>query len=239
VRQPFSKRIDRMLARHRRTMSAAVTKLSDNQAVVRNPHVSAYTASIIKVAILIAAEQRDRRQGHGLTSAQRATARPMIEASDNDAATALWQEAGKGRALFRLFRQLRMSHTSRAPTLFEPWDGVMTTATDQVQLLQSLARGAHGVTDGDRQFVLHLMRHVEPDQDWGVPAGTKRGWSVAVKNGWVPIGSRGWTVNTIGIVGVPHRPDYALAIVTTGSSSEAAGIKKVDAIARSVARRWG
>lgn len=239
VQPPFSARIERMLAHHRRTMSAAVERLSDHERVVRNPQVAGYGASILKVAILVAAEQRDRRQGHGLTSAQRSTAVAMIEASDNDAATAMWQEAGKSSALFRLFRQLGMSNTKRAPTLFEPWDGVTTTTRDQLRLLQGLATGARGVTGGDRDYALHLMRHVEADQDWGVPSGTKPGWSVAVKNGWVPVGSNGWTVNSIGIVRAPHHRDYALAIVTTGSASEAAGIKKVNAIARSVAHRWG
>lgn len=238
-RQPFSARVDRRLTHHRRTMSAAVVRLSDGETVVRNPHLSAYAASILKVAILVAAEQRDRRQGHGLTAAQQSTATPMIEASDNDAATTLWQEAGKARALFGLFRQLGMSHTRRAPTLLEPWDGVRTTTSDQLRLLQALSYGAQGVTEGDRHFVLQLMHRVEPDQDWGVPAGTKPRWSVAVKNGWVPVGSDRWTVNTIGIVRAPRGHDYALAIMTTGSRSEAAGIRKVNAIARSVAHRWG
>jgi beta-lactamase class A len=228
-----------MLDHHRRTMSAAVVNLANGDSVVRNPHVAAYTASIIKVAILLAAEQRDRRQGHGLTPAQRSTAQPMIDASDNDAATALWQEAGKTRALFGLFRQLGMSHTRRAPRLLEPWDGVTTTTADQLRLLQALATGARGVTAGDREYLLRLMHHVEPDQDWGAPTGTKPGWSVAVKNGWVPVAANDWTVNTIGIVRPTHGTPYALAIITTGSASEAVGIKKVDAIARSVARRWG
>jgi beta-lactamase class A len=239
VRAPFSKHVDHVLAQHRRTMSAAAMRLSDGESVVRNPRVSVYTASIVKVAILLAAEQQDRRRGHGLTSAQRATARPMIEASDNDAATALWREAGKARALFALFRELGMRDTRRAPTLFEPWDGIMTTTTDQLRLLQSLAAGERRVTNGDRRYALALMRHVEPDQDWGVTTGTKPAWSVAVKNGWVPVGANDWTVNSIGIVRPPHGHAYALAITTTGSHSEAAGIAKVNAIARSVARRWG
>jgi beta-lactamase class A len=220
-------------------MSAAVLDLQTGHQVVSNRNVSAYAASIVKVAILLAAEERDRRQGHGLTSAQQSAARLMIEASDNDAATALWQEAGKAPAIFALFRRLGMSRTARAPKLLEPWDGVKTTASDQLTLLQALATGVHGVTAGDRAYVLRLMRHVEPDQDWGVPTGTKPKWSVAVKNGWVPVGSRGWTVNTLGIVRGAHGHPYALAVLSTGSTSEAAGIKKINPVARSVAHRWG
>lgn len=231
--------MNHLLASRRATTSAAAIDLHTGRLVVRNAGVAAYAASIVKVSILVALQRRERRAGHGLTASQRSAARSMIEASDNDTTTTLWRDAGGARALFRLFRRLGMAHTVPAATVLEPWDGVRTTAADQLRLLHALATRLPGITAKDRRYVLHLMRHVEPAQSWGVSTGTRPEWRVAVKNGWLPLLDGSWTVNSIGIVrGRPHHR-YALAVLSTGSPSEPAGIRLVGTVARSVAHRWG
>jgi beta-lactamase class A len=193
----------------------------------------------VKVPILLAALARARAAGHGLTASQRATATSMIEASDNESATTLWHDAGSAPALFAMMRRLGMTHTIEAPQLLEPWDGVKTTASDQVAMLRALATSVPGVTNADRDYVLGLMENVNADEDWGVPTGTGPKWAVGVKNGWVPVGTGGWTVNTIGIADRDASHGYVLAVLSTGSPSEAAGIATVNLVASSVASTLG
>jgi beta-lactamase class A len=215
-------------------VSIAVADLSSHRTWVLHRHARAYTASIVKLPILLQAMRRSGRRG--LSPAQDALARRMIEHSDNDAATALWRVAGRQAGMFRLFDRLGLTATRQAPTLFEPWDGVRTTALDQLRVLAALARGVPGVTPPERRRVLRLMRHVEPDQDWGAGRLAVGGATVAVKNGWVPVGRQGWTVNTIGLLAYHSRPVLSVAVLTTGSPSEQAGVHTVDLVCRRLLR---
>jgi hypothetical protein len=53
---------------------------------------------------------------------------------------------------------------------------------------------------------------------------------VALKNGWLPLGPTNWQVNSIGWILGDGR-NYVLAILTTGSPTEAYGIATIEAIA--------
>jgi beta-lactamase class A len=236
---PFTPQLRHELATRPGAISAAAYDLSTHRSYTLNPALSAYTASIVKVPILLAAQARARAAGHSLTASQRATATSMIEASDNDSATTLWRDAGATPALFAMMHQLGMTHTVAAPQLLEPWDGVKTTAADQVAMLRALATAVPGVTHADRDYVLGLMENVDTDEAWGVPTGTGPKSAVAVKNGWVPVGTAGWTVNTIGVVDRDPTHAYVLAVLSTGSPSEAAGIATVNLVARSTAASLG
>ncbi len=57
------------------------------------------TASIVKVDILASLLLRDQRAGTELTAYQRGSATAMIEHSDNDAATALYDDLGGASGL--------------------------------------------------------------------------------------------------------------------------------------------
>ena len=232
---PFSSDLRVALAKRPGHVSAVVEQISSGRQWTLNPGLRAYSASIVKVPILLAALRRARQQGTGLSASQRATATAMIERSDNTAATKLWRYAGGSAALSALFSTLHMtSTTTRSSTLFEPWDGVQTSASDQVRLLRAILDGVPGVSPPDLRFVLGLMASVEANQRWGVPVGTPAAATAVVKNGWVPVGASGWTVNTIGVV-QDGEETYALAVLSTGSPSEAAGITAVNMVARAVA----
>lgn len=236
--EPFTPRLRRAITAEPGQVSAAVYDFTTNRAYSFNPKLRTYTASIIKVPILIALLKRRRSQHRSLTTAERSTATAMIDASDNDAATSLWRQAGGTAALTALFTQLGMTQTGPAPTLLEPWDGIKTTALDQVRLLRALATGISGLNETDRRYAEALMSGVEEDQRWGVTAGTGSTWHVILKDGWVPVERTGWTVNTIGIVRHQHHA-YALSVLSSGQSSEAAGIQTVDKVGRAVATALG
>jgi hypothetical protein len=53
------------------------------------------------------------------------------------------------------------------------------------------------------------------------------GTTVALKNGWLPNESGIWQVNSIGYVNGDGR-DYVIAVLTDGSSNEAAGIDTIE-----------
>jgi hypothetical protein len=76
------------------------------------------------------------------------------------------------------------------------------------------------------------MRHVTPDQEWGVTAGTPSTVSVALKNGWLPVHSnyRDWSVNTVGYVKA-GRTRYLAAILSSHNPTEAYGIATVEHVA--------
>ena len=77
--------------------------------------------------------------------------------------------------------------------------------------------------------MLDLMTHVNPSQAWGVSAGVPVGVSVAIKNGWLPLDSGGWQVNSIGYVNGQGRK-YLIAVLTNGNTTENEGISTIEGI---------
>jgi len=63
----------------------------------------------------------------------------------------------------------------------------------------------------------------------GVPAGT----TIALKNGWLPVGTSGWQVDSIGWIR-GHGRDYVLAVLASANPTEQYGIDTIETIARSV-----
>jgi len=76
------------------------------------------------------------------------------------------------------------------------------------------------------------MHNVEPAQDWGVSAGLLAPATVALKNGWLPVGP-GWEVNSIGSVTGRDR-DYLIAVLTGDDPSMAYGVDTIEGISELV-----
>jgi hypothetical protein len=87
-----------------------------------------------------------------------------------------------------------------------------------------------------RTIAWNYMSHVTPTQRWGITAGMRRGWSVALKNGFYPLGSGNWRVGSTGFVRAPgsHR-GYAITIMTDDDVTQADGIRLVQEVARRAA----
>jgi hypothetical protein len=81
------------------------------------------------------------------------------------------------------------------------------------------------VSTADREFALRLMENVAPSQRWGVSGGVPAQVTVALKNGWLPLGPDGtdWQINSVGWVCGLGR-DYLMAVLSTGNPTEADGI---------------
>jgi hypothetical protein len=184
------------------------------------------TASIVKVDIL---ETLLHRTGGHLTEDQRETAHEMIEHSDNDAATDLWNQDGGAPGVEAYNDDLALKQT----TPNADWGLTTTSAADQVTLLRELLRHSTLLTNSARHFQRYLMRHVEADQQWGISAGVPKSATFGIKNGWLPVPKDHdrWAVNSIGWVrGQSKR--YEIAVITQHNDTEGYGIQTIEHIAR-------
>lgn len=187
-------------------------------------------ASLIKLDVVEALVLQHQDSGVPLSDDTVALATTMIENSDNDAASALWDQVGGAPGVADADQRFGLSHTVPDPD--GQWGLSTTDAADQLALLANLIRP--GPLDGaSRSFVLGLMQQVESDQNWGVSAAADPGTTTALKNGWLDVDDDGglWAVASVGSVTV-HGQQVLLAVLTRHNASEAAGIQLVESLAR-------
>jgi beta-lactamase class A len=187
------------------------------------------SASIVKAIILGALLRWHQETGRPLTAAEKEKARLMITQSDNDAATALWDEVGMGR-LQHFLDLAKMHQTQLGQAGY--WGLTQVTAHDEMLLLELLAMPNSVLTASSRSYELGLMAKVISGQRWGTPAGAPAGISVHVKNGWLP-DDTGWHINSIGVFTGKDK-DYLIAVLTDDNPSEQYGINTIERVARLV-----
>ena len=198
-------------------------------------------ASVVKLDVLETLLAERGRSGTELSDGDRTLAEQMIEDSDNDAATSLWDEVG-GAGGIRSFN----SSAGLADTVPSacvncpgfPWPGWGLTTTvpgDQLTLLRTLVEPNSLLTNPERSYALTLMENVTPDQRWGVSGGVPAQATVALKNGWLPLNSanNNWQINSVGWISGSGR-DYLIAVLTTGNPTEQYGIDTIDQLAAMV-----
>jgi beta-lactamase class A len=180
------------------------------------------TASIVKLSILETTLYQDQKNGiSGLTSDQLAQATPMIENSDNDAATDLWNMIGGAPAVQSYYQVV--GTTDSTPN---------TTALDQIKIVNEVAYpkllNTASVTAAN-----NLMDNIEADQRWGVTGGVPTGVSVELKNGWLADadnnGTSGWNINSIGHVH-GNGTDYTIAVLTDDNDTMQDGINTIQGL---------
>ena len=180
-------------------------------AVWHNDHADdpTWTASTIKLAMVVDLFTRDRAGEITLTDDDRDLIQSMLHSSDDDAADTLWYRyAGDDHMAFNdNFPDYGL--TSLLPqegyTDFYPYWGFQKCTPEDLDRLISYV-----LTDlpaQDRAYILGEMRSVAGNQRWGVWAagpGAKPG----NKNGWSEEDT-GWVMNSVGFVGPGER--YTLA----------------------------
>lgn len=198
-----------------------------------------YAASVIKVTIISALLLKEHGPS-GLTKRQRHLAYLMITQSDDNAATALWNDVGM-TDMQRFLNKAGMRHTE----LNVAWGLTLLTAQDELTLLHLLTNPGKVLGSNSRSYVLSLMARVIPSQRWGVTAGAPSDVTVHVKNGWLPYpGADDWHINSIGAF-TGKDISYQIVVLTgpqaNGGQSESYGIQTVQAAAgvinRVLARR--
>ncbi|MEY9874819.1 beta-lactamase class A [Streptacidiphilus sp. MAP12-33] len=233
-----------LAAKLSRDINSALSGRTDTYALnVWDPHTGVYcsvhpywhfdSASIVKATIMGALLYW--RKGQTLTAAEVAHLKPMIENSDNNAATWLWNYVGRTR-IQRFLNAAEMTTTYLGPGGY--WGLTQVDARDEMRLLNVYTDRTDLLTPNAKAYALKLMASVESDQRWGTPYGTPAGVTAHVKNGWLPRASLGWRVNSLGIFTGSGR-DYRMAILTDNQSTMGYGITTIERIALQVHRDLG
>ena len=198
-------------------------------------------ASVVKLDVLETLLAERGRSGTELSAGDRTLAEQMIEDSDNDAATSLWDEVGGAGGIRSFNTSAGLADTVPSACVNcpgFPWPGWGLTTTipgDQLTLLRTLVEPNSLLTNPERSYALSLMENVTPDQRWGVSGGVPAQATVALKNGWLPLNSanNNWQINSVGWISGSGR-DYLIAVLTTGNPTEQYGIDTIDQLAAMV-----
>jgi hypothetical protein len=204
------------------SVTAAVYDGNSGTTFEYHPLLTDDTASIVKADILATLLLESQQSGTPLDEDDQNEATLMIEASNNDAATDLWDEAGGAApiASFDVSAGMTDTHPDN-----EAWGLTTTTALDQVALVKHIAYPNALLTDNSRRYELGLMERVDAGENWGVSYGIPNGVTIALKNGWLPQ-ANGWQINSIGFVDGDGR-NYVIAVLTSGDPSESYGINTI------------
>jgi beta-lactamase class A len=194
--------------------------------VTYNDGVRFATASVVKMDILATVLYQNQKAGRQLSATQKALATKMITASDNNAATSLWNSVGGASGVAAANKVFGLTQTK--PNY--AWGMTTTTPSDQVRLLGVLTNPNSPLSQANQQYELGLMAKVEADQRWGVPRAAGTGATgVYNKNGWLAsIRDRGrWIVNSVGRIVEPGH-DWLVAVLSDHSSSMGSGITVIE-----------
>ena len=191
-----------------------------------------YAASVVKATILAALLRKAQEQHRSLTAKEKAAAWLMITQSNNAAATKLWNDVGL-RWLQHFLNLAGMKTTK----LNYAWGLTQITANDETLLLRLFMTHGRVLTDASRSYELYLMRHVIAAEAWGVRAGAPKIFSWHIKNGWAPLLSSAWTVNSIGCF-IDNVRGYTIVVLTDDNPGAGPdyGIATIEAIARVINR---
>jgi hypothetical protein len=202
-------------------------------AVWRNDQAAdlTWTASTIKLAMVVDLLTRDHAGEITLTAVDRTLIQSMLHSSDDHAADTLWHRyAGDDHMTYNdNFPAYGMTglHPEKGYSDFYPyWGFQKCTADDLDRLIQYVLTE---LPADDRAYVVGEMRTVAANQQWGVwgagPAarpGNKNGWSDE---------DTGWVMNTVGFAGPAERYTLAAMNNLSGKGNDKTGRETVTHVA--------
>jgi hypothetical protein len=210
--------------------AVAVDDLTTGQTASYNGGDDFVTASIVKVDILSALLYQLQQSGESLSDEQQELATTMIENSNNDAASDLYDDDGEATGIDAANKAFGLTDTAVGTDGY--WGLTTTTVTDQIKVLRQVFTSDSLLTSSSRDYIQDLMSQVEADQRWGVSAAASRG-SYLVKNGWLPNPDL-WEINSTSEV--THDGQKLLIVVLSADNeTEDGGIGLVQQIAQATA----
>jgi hypothetical protein len=222
---PFTPALRRWLSRRDGDITAAVSNLRGTRTWLYRPGHPEHTASIVKVDILATLLHEHQSDG-GLSAEDRELATGMIESSDDDDATDLWEAAGGAGAVQSFDDSVGMHRT----TTNTAWGLTRTTPSDQLKLLRTVLFPGPLLDRASRDYEYGLMRSIIPYDTWGVTAGPRGHAKVAFKNGWLPDPVQ-WQVNSIGSVDGDGR-HYLITVMSSHNPTWDYGIDTIQHISQ-------
>lgn len=232
AQQEVDAAVDPLLAGDDEHAAVAVDDLTTGETVACNGGDDDFvTASIVKVDILATLLYQSQQSGQPLTEDEQELATTMIENSDNDAASDLYDTDGGASAIDDANRVFGLTSTVVGTAGY--WGLTTTTVDDQIRLLRQVFTSSSVLSSSSRDYITGLMSQVEADQQWGVPAAADDGTTFWVKNGWLPNPDL-WEINSIG--DVTHDGQHMLiAVLSEDNDTESGGISLVESIAQHAA----
>jgi hypothetical protein len=214
-------------------VTASVQDVRDGCSFHLHRTMSITTASVVKAQVLGAVLLKAQSQHRQLDKRERHDIYPMIRWSYNDPYVPdLYQDVGGVAGMDRFDRRMHAFHTVNT----EEYGATITTASDRTNIVRRMLYGGGPIRSAYRKIAWQYMSHVTPTQRWGITAGMRRGWQVALKNGFYPLSGRGWRVGSTGFLRAPHEhTGYAITIMTDGDVTQVAGIRLVEQVARRAA----
>ena len=171
-------------------------------------------ASSIKVPIMAAFFDMIEQQGREPNDGEMDLLITMIENSNNDSASALYNEIGNSAGITAYFQKIGVTGLSPEDG---SWGYSVITPQAMVDLLALLQKGKI-LTAKDRATALNLMENIESDQKAGVGDTAPAGFTIAMKDGWVPGPDGLWAMNTSGIV-TSGKETYIISVYTQEQQS--------------------
>lgn len=176
-----------------------------------NANAMIWTASTIKLAMVVDLLSRERAGALRLSGNDRQLMVNMLRSSDNDAADALWTRYGgpDHKAFNAGFPRYGMTDLRPQPgfgDIFPYWGFQKSTTNDLDRLMNYTLTQ---LNPADASAVVSEMQKVGGEQQWGV-WGAGPAMSPGNKNGWSEE-QGGWVINSVGFAGPNQR--YTLAIM--------------------------
>jgi hypothetical protein len=233
----FTRKFEAALARQfpSQRVTASIQDVRDGCEFHLHSTMRITTASVIKAQVLGAVLLKAQSEHRSLDARERHDIHPMIHDSfNNPYVPDLYNDVGGIAGMDRFDRKMHAFHTTNT----EEYGATVTTSNDRTNIVRRMLYGGGPMHSAYRKVAWHYMSHVTPTQRWGITAGMRRGWSVALKNGFYPLGSGNWRVGSTGFLRAPGSDrGYAITIMTDNDITQADGMRLVQEVARRAAER--
>lgn len=221
---------------HRPGTTGIVLRDRQTGAVWANSYASTmvWTASTIKLAMVVDLFTRAGRGQINLTPQDRTEIRAMLHSSDDNAADALWYRyAGPDHSTWNTdFPAYGLTDLTpqRGFSRYYPYWGFQKTTPDDLDRLIHYV--LTNLDPTDRAYVVDQLQHVAPDQQWGV-WGSGPGLTPGNKDGW-SLEQGGWVINSVGFVGPGQRWTLAMMSSLNGQGGYTDGVATLNAVAATI-----
>jgi hypothetical protein len=189
-------------------------------------HWTFVSASVVKAMLLVAYLRRlDSMGQHRIDSFSNSFLFPMINVSDNSAATQTWSIVGDA-ALYRLAHEAGMTDFS----IVGIWANAQISAADQAKFFFNMNSLIPREFVGYARFLLSSIAGFE---SWGIPAVARpRGYTVFFKGGWRGTGLGQLVHQVARLEG--HGRTFSMAVMTDGDPSMGYGIETIQGVTGSL-----
>ncbi|AOW92364.1 hypothetical protein BFN03_05610 [Rhodococcus sp. WMMA185] len=174
------------------------------------------SASLSKLFIAAQLFHLDATGGRPLSVHDHLLLEPMLESSDDNAASTLWADLGGGNIVPDVAQRYGLVATT-APRDGSWWN-TETTASDLVNFYVGLLHDRDGIGPERSAEFLGYLHSATPlgtdgyDQRFGIPDGLPGEHAVGVKQGWMCCVASRWIHLSTGVIGEDNR--YVLAVAS-------------------------